>query len=562
MNVIKRLFQERKVTLSSGKEVRRKRGFSFIIIPAILVFTVISGRTVSFSLQTLLERGGQFWVVLLRMFPPDTSYLASIWKPLLDTVRMSVAGTFLGSVLAIPFAFASSSNIVRNKPVVSIFRFFFSVLRTVPTLITALVATFIFGLGTAAGTFSIALFSFAYVGKLLYEHIEVADMSSYEAMLSLGCTKGRSFILSVIPQVLPLYLSDSLYCFEGNVRYASLLGYVGAGGIGLILNSQMGWRNYPRVGMILAVLFVTVVITSRISAALRRTLNGEGRKKKKRSLMKMSDEDVIKSCSLFDCRAVFLSLLSLLVIIWALSAVFTRSGTEVDTPRVLWSILSGIFHPDTNLLFNLTENGVPYLLLETAAIAFLGTIIGAFISLPFAFLSAGNIVPRPVAAFVRLLVMGIRTIPSFVYALAFMRVAGPGPFAGVMTMSVCSIGMLSRMISDEIENMDRGSLEALDAVGAGLFVKIRCAVIPSLAPQFISAVIYRFDVNLRESAVLGLVGAGGIGAPLIFAINGYKWNQAGAILSAYVLLVLAVEFLSSLSRASLTLGSRRLFGKK
>ena len=97
-------------------------------------------------------------------------------------------------------------------------------------------------------------------------------MGSYEAMLAIGCTRVRSFILSIIPQVLPLYLSNSLYCFEGNVRYAAILGYVGAGGIGLILNSQIGWRNYSKVGMILIILFFAVVIIEYLSYYLREKL--------------------------------------------------------------------------------------------------------------------------------------------------------------------------------------------------------------------------------------------------------------------------------------------------
>ena len=98
-------------------------------------------------------------------------------------------------------------------------------------------------------------------------------MGPFEAMEAMGCTKIRAFIESVIPQILPGYLSNSLYCFEGNVRYAAILGYVGAGGIGLILNSEIGWRNYSRVGMILIILFITVVIIEYLSYWLREKLS-------------------------------------------------------------------------------------------------------------------------------------------------------------------------------------------------------------------------------------------------------------------------------------------------
>ena len=135
-----------------------------------------------------------------------------------------------------------------------------------------LIATYIFGLGTLAGTTAIAIFTFAYIGKILYEEIETVDMGPFEAMEAMGATKVRSFISAIVPQVLPSYLSNCLFCFEGNVRYASILGYVGAGGLGLILNEKIGWREYASVGMILLALFVTVFIIETISRAARKRL--------------------------------------------------------------------------------------------------------------------------------------------------------------------------------------------------------------------------------------------------------------------------------------------------
>ena len=128
------------------------------------------------------------------------------------------------------------------------------------------------GLGTMAGTCAIAVFTFAYVGKQLFEVIETVDMGPFEAMEALGATRIRAFVTSVFPQVLPTYLSVSLFCLEGNVRYASILGYVGAGGLGLIMNEKIGWREYDSLGMILIVLFITVLIIEGISHALRKRL--------------------------------------------------------------------------------------------------------------------------------------------------------------------------------------------------------------------------------------------------------------------------------------------------
>lgn len=140
--------------------------------------------------------------------------------------------------------------------------------------------------------------------------------------------------------------------------------------------------------------------------------------------------------------------------------------------------------PLPKLLFTLGTNGVPYLLLETFCIAFLGTIVGAVISLPLSFLSASNLVPRPIALIGRMIIAAIRTVPAFVYGLMFIRVTGPGPFAGLLTMSLCSIGMVSKMFIESIEDLDKRILESLDAAGCTTFQKIRYGILPQAHRRF------------------------------------------------------------------------------
>lgn len=247
------------------------------------------------------------------------------------------------------------------------------------------------------------------------------------------------------------------------------------------------------------------------------------------------------------------ALVFVVLMAWSGSAVESTGGAQ-NGAQIAWNILSGIFHPDTNLLFNLTKQGVPYLLVETICIAFLGTVVGAILAIPLSFLSASNLVPKPVAFLGRLIIMAIRTVPAFVYGLMFIRVTGPGAFAGLLTMSLCSIGMVSKMYIEAIEDLDVRILESLDACGCSTMEKIRYGILPQLIPNFASTAIYRFDINLRDATVLGLVGAGGIGAPLIFAMNAYRWNEAGAILTGLIVLVLLVEWLSTKIRVKLARG--------
>ena len=181
------------------------------------------------------------------------------------------------------------------------------------------------------------------------------------------------------------------------------------------------------------------------------------------------------------------------LLVWSGSAVETAGTTQSGTV-IAWNILAGIFHPDTDLLFNLTVQGVPYLLLETICIAFLGTIVGAVISIPLAFLSASNLTPKPVAFLGRIIIMAVRTVPAFVYGLMFIRVTGPGAFAGLLTMSLCSVGMVSKMYIEAIEDLDVRVLEALDAAGCSAWQKIRYGIVPQLMPNFASTAIYRFDM--------------------------------------------------------------------
>ena len=210
-------------------------------------------------------------------------------------------------------------------------------------------------------------------------------------------------------------------------------------------------------------------------------------------------------------------LYTLVVIIVALLLVWSASGVEfkgiaTKGSEVARGIATGLTHPDWNLLLGrITEDtsvteiagitisteGVPYLLFQTIAIAFLGTLIGGILAIPFSFLACDRIVPKWLARIFRVLILLIRTIPSLVWALVWIRVTGPNAFCGVVTQSVCSIGMISKMYITAIEDLDVRILESLDASGCSGFQKIRCGIMPQIIPNFISTVIYRFDINMR-----------------------------------------------------------------
>ncbi|MBM7601792.1 phosphonate transport system permease protein [Virgibacillus halotolerans] len=267
-----KLFPPKKILLSNGKVVHKKRSRAPFITILVAIAIYLSAYYTEFSFYTIFTRIHNFFDIIIAMMPPDWGYINHLWKPLMDTIKMSLIGSLIGAVLVLPLAVLASVNIVPNKSTAAIFKVILSLIRTLPTLVTALIATFIFGLGPIAGSIAILIFTVGYVGKLLYEQIENAEMGSFEAMESIGMTRFQAFRYAIFPQVLPSYLSTSLFCFEGNVRYAAILGFVGAGGIGLLLNQDLGWRNYSGVGMTILALVVTVFIIEQISEYFRRKL--------------------------------------------------------------------------------------------------------------------------------------------------------------------------------------------------------------------------------------------------------------------------------------------------
>ena len=185
------------------------------------------------------------------MIPPDFSYIQKILLPLFYTIQMSVTGTVLGTFFALVLSPFGAANLEFPAVMRRILRIVIQILRSFPALILALTATFLFGLGTFAGTFAITLYTFAIMTKLTYEDASAAGKKAYQALRAMGTSKYTAYIHGILPEIIPGFLTNALYLLETNVRHSSILGYVGAGGIGLLLNEKVSWREYGKVGMIL-----------------------------------------------------------------------------------------------------------------------------------------------------------------------------------------------------------------------------------------------------------------------------------------------------------------------
>lgn len=272
VSLFDRIFKPEVITLDNGHEVKKPKSKMPLIIICLVIVLAFSIRMTGFDLGIIVKRFAQLGVILGKIFHPDFSFLPKVIGPLIDTIKMSLLGTIIGCTLALPIAILSSSNINKNKILLSLCKFLLAIVRTLPTIIIATIAALIFSLGTFAGTVAITIFTFGVVGKMLFESIETIDMGPFEAMESFGANKFEAFWSACIPQIFPTYLSHCLYCFEMNIRAASILGYVGAGGLGLLINERIGWRDYNSLGTVLLVLFIAVVLVDFLSTYFRKKL--------------------------------------------------------------------------------------------------------------------------------------------------------------------------------------------------------------------------------------------------------------------------------------------------
>jgi phosphonate transport system permease protein len=213
---------------------------------------------------------------------------------------------------------------------------------------------------------------------------------------------------------------------------------------------------------------------------------------------------------------------------------------------------AGIFHPDWSYVYNGSGEDLISQLWETICIAFLGTFISAIISLPFAFWAANTSHKQWYTSRSGKIVLAvIRSFPEIVLALMFIKAVGPGSAAGVLALGFHSVGMLAKLFSEAIENLEEGANEAVTAAGGSKFNIIMFATMPNLMPALISNTLYRFDVSIRSASILGLVGAGGIGYPLIIALQYRQWNRVGVILVGIIVMVVIIDWISGWIRKKL-----------
>ncbi|MCI2393945.1 phosphonate ABC transporter, permease protein PhnE [Aliiroseovarius sediminis] len=236
--------------------------------------------------------------------------------------------------------------------------------------------------------------------------------------------------------------------------------------------------------------------------------------------------------------------LSALLLAWALGSIDVIWVWVWDAPEQMGDLLGRMYPPDPSNL-----GAILRVLLETVNIATFATALGVVVSLPVAYLAAQNTTPNRATLWLgRLILVTSRSVNTIIWALLFVAIFGPGVVAGILAIMFRSIGFIGKLLGEAIEEIDKRPVEALEATGASRFKVIVYAIIPQVMPTFWAVAILRWDINLRESTVLGLVGAGGIGIILQGAIDTFNWPEAAMVLLAILALVVLGEVVSAFLR--------------
>ncbi len=261
--------------LKSGSRVKQPFNKIWFVVGAILIMLMIAGQFIPTDFRNV--QLGELGVIIKKLFVPYGGrtwadyfgYFKEMGTPLLQTIQISLGGTVIGSLFAFPFAFLTARNVIKNKYISIPIKFVMNFIRSIPTIILAVLATFLVGNGVLSGIVAITLFSFGIMAKMLYEAIETVDMGPFEALESTGANKLVAFRHAIVTQITPIYLGYLIYIFEINIRASAILGYVGAGGIGSVISDNILY-NYNRVGVAIIVIFITVIIVQVLSSTARR----------------------------------------------------------------------------------------------------------------------------------------------------------------------------------------------------------------------------------------------------------------------------------------------------
>lgn len=548
-----------KRTLTSDRLIMR------IVLVVFFAAVIWAWRHIDMTFGGLISGFGDVQNLLGRMLPPKFSDLDDAIRLGFETLWMAVIGTTIAVVLSFPIALGAARNTTPHPAVMAVCRGIIVLSRAVPDLIFAAIFVRAIGIGVLPGVIALGLHSIGMVGKLFADAIEQTDKTPREAVTSVGASKWQAITTSVIPQAMPSFISTVLYRLDINLRSSSVLGIVGAGGIGFLMQANLRSLQYDEALGVVAVIFVLITIMEFFSAAVRATLLGGDRTLVGRSTPKFSigaklfsrlsrraqstdtgvrpfNHDTIRPPWVGELRMkTIYGLAFIALVVVAFRSVSLNPGELLGAMPKVWEVTTRLFPPDFTTARDPIIDGI----IESVAAALVATFMGAILSIPLGLMAARNVAfNRIVYSVSRLFLVFVRGVPELIIAVIFIAAIGLGPVPGTLALAFGTSGFLAKLIADAVEEINPTPREATFAVGATKTQEIGTSVIPQAMPAIVSNLLYALDINLRTSTILGIVGGGGIGFILFNALRVLELRTVGAVLITIFVVVYSIELLS------------------
>ncbi|MCV7430449.1 phosphonate ABC transporter, permease protein PhnE [Mycolicibacterium bacteremicum] len=507
-------------------------GLLHLVMVAALVATLVAAWSIEFVPAALISDFDKIVALVERMLPPRLDDPARITGLAFETLLMAVLGTVLAAAASVPLAFLAARNTTPHPAVYAVARGFITFCRAMPDLLFAVLFVRALGIGVLPGILALALHSIGMLGKLFADAIEQTDPGPREAVRSTGAGYLREMLNAVVPQVIPSWIGTFVYRVDINLRMSVVLGFVGAGGIGFALQDALRGLIYPRALGIVAVILVIIVAMELLAIFIRRMLlTSDGLRPRRDRAVRISFSGLLIGTTAAAFIVLEISPLSLLTWVGPSVGIFTRM-----IPPNFDALGADLF----------------FAAVQTVAIGVVATAIGVLLSIPVGILAARNIAPNAALYWLaRGWILVVRAVPELILAVVFVAALGLGPIAGTCALAIGSVGFLAKLVADAVEEIDPGPMEAVRSVGGGWWKTLFSAVFPQSMPAMVGSSLYLFDVNVRTSTVLGIVGAGGIGFLLFESIRTLNFDVAGAIVLVIFAIVYSIERLSGWIRSRL-----------
>lgn len=497
---------------------------------------------------SIASKSAPGWLTQLGLVQKDTLVPTFQAGKIIETIALGLMSTIFSTILAVPLSFLAARNIMSRLRggtlIYYAMRTLLNIVRAIDTLIWGLIVVLWVGLGSFAGVLALTIHSIAALGKLFSEEVEHIDPGPIEAVTATGANLIQTIRYAVIPQVVPPFLAYTLLRWDINVRSATIVGFVAGGGIGFFVVESLRKAAYNQYAAALWAVAVVVMIVDYVSAKWREQIMV--------GTTHVSSEPPRPFYK--SLRAWFYIIVGTAVFIyfWELCGINLKDllNPAPTFGQLVRSFLSLNLDPEVT-------DAVVRQMMITIFQALLATTLGALVAIPFSFLAARNLTGRSrFSIWIYYLTRGmfnlLRSIEAILYVAIFFYWVSFGNFAGMLALSVTTFGLIGKLFSEAIENIDPGPLEAIMATGATRLQAIAYGILPQIIPPFISYAIYQWDINIRMATIVGFAGGGGIGWLLY---NNYfpfmSYRSAGTAVAAIVLVVAIMDFASAKIRERL-----------